>query len=521
MRRQDDRSAQTTATPTPQLTPTVRAARSETASASAQGAPLLFVENVGQFDRRAAFQVNGSGATIRVSADDLWFTLLEKREQNPRDPRPRPTPTPRKGVHLQFSFEGANPRPRLEAFNRLTTRVSYFIGNDPTNWHADVPVWGGVRYVDFYAGLDLELTSVNGRWQPRLVVRCDANLSAVRLRVNGAKALALKGRSQINLTTDLGDWATPLLQVVKADGSPYPLAGLEPRVVGNMIVNPFAQPDGASAALESAASATASDLLYSTYLGGGGDEVANAIAIDASGAAYVTGYTDSTDFPTTPGSFTYQGGDDTFITKLNAAGSSKLYSTYLGGSGGDRSFGIAVDSSGNAYIAGETTSTNYPFMTGAFRTAPPGSNDAFITKLNANSNGLLYSTYLGGSGLDTAYGIAVDANRIVYVTGETNSANFPFTASAYQTSCSNACSKSDAFVSKLNPADNGAGDLLYSSFLGGSEDENGDGVTVDASGAIYLTGSTSSANFPTRNAFQPTYGDEPGRGVAVVPQQTF
>ena len=251
---------------------------------------------------------------------------------------------------------------------------------------------------------------------------------------------------------------------------------------------------------------TGSGLVYSTYIGGGGSEYGRGIAIDGSWNAYVTGNTQSTDYPITAGAFqtTFSGGSwDVFVTKLNSTGSGLVYSTYLGGSDFERGEGIAVDVSGNAYVTGVTTSTNYDITAGAFQTTfGGGTYDAFVTKLNSTGNGLVYSTYLGGSDFERGEGIAVDVSGNAYLTGNTGSINYDITAGAFQTTFGGG--SWDAFVTKLNST---ASALLYSTYLGGSSDDSGPGIAVDGSGNAYVTGQTNSTDYPiTAGAFQTTFG---------------
>ena len=256
---------------------------------------------------------------------------------------------------------------------------------------------------------------------------------------------------------------------------------------------------------------SAGNTLYFTYLGACSNScIGFGIAVDSSGNAYVTGYTGSTDFPTTIGSFqtALAGFSNAFVTKLDSAGS-LVYSTFLGGSYYDGGQGIAVDSSGNAYVTGSTSSTNFPTTTGAFQTALAGISNAFVTKLNSAGNGLVYSTYLGGSGPDDGRGIAVDSSGSAYVTGFTYSTNFPATTGAANSGLD------DAFVTKLNSAGNG---LVYSTYLGGSGNDFGNGIAVDSSGSAYVTGGTCSNNFPTtQGAFQTTSAGVCDAFVAKIP----
>jgi hypothetical protein len=277
-------------------------------------------------------------------------------------------------------------------------------------------------------------------------------------------------------------------------------------------VNPFQAAlkgsSGDTDAFVTKLSPTGHSLIYSTYLGGSGNEQGWGIAVDGAGSAYITGDTYSTDFPTAnPFQATFKGssGDtDAFMTKLSPAGNSLVYSTYLGGSStnytGNINVGtrIAVDSAGSAYVTGYTVSADFP-TANPFQAALSNSNgSAFVTKLSPAGNSLVYSTYLGGSGSsfgDFGFGIAVDSAGSAYVTGYTGSADFP-TANAFQTSLKGF---TNAFVTKLNPAGNS---LVYSTYLGGGSEDIGDGIAVDSAGNAYVIGYTYSADFPTANAFQ-------------------
>ena len=271
---------------------------------------------------------------------------------------------------------------------------------------------------------------------------------------------------------------------------------------------------GVRDAFVSKVNSSGSALIYSTFMGGSNDDVGASIVVDSIGNAYVNGYTNSIDFPTTAGAFqtTLGGGYDQYISKLNSSGSALIYSTYLGGSGSEQAqVGIAVDSSGNAYVAGGTQSTNFPTTPGALQTAfGGGADDAFVSKLNSSGSALIYSTYLGGSNVDVGEGIALDSSGNAFVTGYTNSSDFPTTAGAPQTTIGGGF---DVFVSTLNS--NGSA-LIFSTYMGGSNDEFiGPSPAVDSSGNAYVTGSTASSDFPTTaGAFQTTFGG--GSGDAFI-----
>jgi hypothetical protein len=248
------------------------------------------------------------------------------------------------------------------------------------------------------------------------------------------------------------------------------------------------------------------NLLYSTFLGGSGIDEGHAIAVDSSGNAYVTGLAGSNDLDTANGFQPFSGGNfDAFVIKLNPAGQGPVYFSYLGGSGNDQGNGIAVDSNGDAYITGSTASKDFP-------TASPiigklgGSQAAFVTKVNRAGSALDFSTYLGGSGTDSGAAIALDSAGNCYVTGSTNSSNFPTVNAIPSTSSGiNLGVNQDAFVTKIGPA--GAA-IIFSTYLGGSDVDAGTGIAVDSFGDAYMSGTTFSGNFPTANAFQTAIGGQ-------------
>jgi hypothetical protein len=243
-------------------------------------------------------------------------------------------------------------------------------------------------------------------------------------------------------------------------------------------------------------------LVYSTYLGGGSvdPDQGNGIAVDLAGNAYVTGTTTSTDFPTTAGAFqaVFGGNLDAFVVKLNPTGSALVYSTYIGGSSTEFGRSIAVDLAGNAYVTGLTASTDFPTVN-PLQPVLGGLEDAFVVKLNPTGSALVYSTFLGGSGSDDATGIAVVLAGNAYVIGTTASTDFPTTPGVFGAVLNGL---EDAFVTKLNPTGSG---FVYSTYLGGSDGDHGNGIAVDLAGNAYVIGTTASTDFPiTAGAFQTT-----------------
>jgi hypothetical protein len=476
----------------------------------------LFVQNVGQFAEPVRYQVWGAGYGLWLTEDALWVTLAERLA----------TPAGREatdiadllnghyaGVNLRLSFAGANSHPRLEPVQRVDTHVSYFLDNDPTQWHADVPVWSGVRYRDLYPGIDLELSSEDGRLVQRLVAHGGADVDAVRMRVDGADALALRdGRLQVSSAER--NWTIPLMQLV-VQGEPATTG--KTTVMGREVTRPFASDQDVRAVAGTRGSDSVSalqdgvSLVYSTFLGAGQEDNAACLAADGEGNVYVSGLTGSYNFPTTPGAWdvVYSGGGgeylagDTFVAKLNPTGSSLIFATFLGGSGGsDISTGIALDDSGTVYITGNTGSTNFPTTADAMdRSYNGGDGDGYVTQLNATGSALIYSTFLGGDGWDGGGDIVIDEAGNAYVAGGTGSTDFPVTPGAYR---SQRAGNGDAFVAKINAS---GSSLVYSAVIGGEDDDSSSGVAVDPEGCAYITGGTYSSNYPvTSGVFGSTFG---------------
>lgn len=255
-----------------------------------------------------------------------------------------------------------------------------------------------------------------------------------------------------------------------------------------------------------------SALVYSTYLGGTGFDEGRGIAVDSSGNAYIAGRTESANFPTQNAlQPAYKGGEEAFVTKLNSTGSALVYSTFLGGTGDDYGVGIAVDGSGDAYVTGATTSTDFPTKN-PFQQTNNGGYDAFLSEINPAGSDFVLSTYLGGAATDFAFGVTVDSLGQAHLVGYTGSSNFPV-QDAVQSALNGA---QDLFITKFNSTGSA---LLFSTYLGGSaNDISGlaNGIAVDGNGNIYVTGSTNSSDFPVVNAFDPTWGGDPFSQDAIA-----
>jgi hypothetical protein len=435
------------------------------------GWPLVFVPNAGQVAARVQYLAQGGGVGFAFTRRELMLSLGEGR----------------RGYALALRFLGSNPEVRLVGGRRGPGRVNYLFGRDPAGWRTDFPTYGELVYRELWPGIDLVFRGAAGRLKYEFRLRPGADPERIRLAYAGASRVSLTRTGALAVKTPAGVLTDsrpvshqPIGGRRVAVSSRYRLLGAKEHgfELGDydrgypLVVDP--------------------GLAYSTFLGGSGPDSGRALALDRTGHAYVTGAAQSVDFPTTPGSFDRDLGGigDIFVTKLNAAGSGLVYSTFIGGGDLDVGYGIALDRAGNAYVTGDTYSADFPTTPGAFDRSFNGDHDAFVLKLNPTGSALVYSTYLGRNGPEAGKAIAVDRQGRAYATGTTG-AGFPTTPGAFDPVCG---PSQDAFVSKLNRAGR---KLVYSTCLGGSKGELGNAIALDRSGSAYATGTTSSADFPT------------------------
>ena len=496
----------------------------------------LYMENRGQWDEGARY-------LFRAPSLDLWITDrgmiydVQGREEG-------------KGQVVALTFVGGN-RANPQGSGSVKTSFSYFHGADPRGWVSGAPGYSSVR-MEIYHGIDAYFYAENGLPRYDLVVAPGTDPRKVTMRVEGAERVVQESDGTLKIITPHGDISHAGLVAYQLNGCIMEtvLCRFEVRDNGTvgldigeydrsrlLIVDPLifstvisgdsraeglaVGPDNASYITGVTSNATfpttvgaydrglngssdvmvaklkadGSGLVYATYIGGAQNEEGNAIAVDAQGNAYITGETFSTDYPTTNGAYDLTAGSqEAFVTKLNPTGTALVYSTFIGGSNSENGEGIAVDRAGNVYVAGSTSSDNFPTTVGAYDRTFNGIADAFVVKLNPAGSAALYSTVIGGDGFDNAYGLVVDGQGNAYITGqtfETTGPKFPVTQGAVDMTHNG---RTDAFVTIFDAAGK---NLISSTLLGGAESDAGNAIALDSSRNIYVTGSTGSPSFPT------------------------
>jgi hypothetical protein len=459
--------------------------------------PLAFVPNRGQMPAgvRHEARVDGLALYFKRSGVTLVRSVGGRREV------------------LVLRFVGASGETAIHPGRRLTGRVSYLRGKDPARWQRGLPSYGRLTYRDVWPGIDVVFHGRREKLEYDFVVNPGADLEDIRLGYAGARRLSLGRAGTLRVHTPLG---------VMHDSRPRTFQRVDGR--RHAVASSFALLGPTRYGFEVGAHDRSRPLVidpglaYSTYLGGIDDDIGHDVAVDDAGNAYVTGGTQSHDFPLTPGvvDTTQEGAAEAFVTKFNQSGSNVVYSTFLGGTHSDTTLhvpsgAIAVGSDGKAYVTGYTESVDFPTTPGSYDTTLTGrfDGDVFVTKLNPTGTGLEYSTFIGGHGRDEGHGIAVDADGNAYVTGvaDYTSREFPITPGAYRPDPPITSSDDDPFVAKFNPSGSA---LVYSTVLQATSfSDEGAGIVVDEAGNAYVAGFTRGGFPTTEGAYDRTYGDPP------------
>jgi aldose sugar dehydrogenase len=470
--------------------------------------PLSFEPNLAASKSKINFISRRNNQVLLLSASEATF-VLRNVESAPSSSGGKSHARNLLENRLRLRLLGANTKAVAQGVDELPERRNYFIGNDPAKWRTDVPTFRAVRYGGVYRGVNLTYYGNQQQLEYDFEIAPGADPRKIRLAFDRAAAPRISATGDLVVRTLVGEirQQRPVIYQ-EIDGQRRLVNGrfalLGKRQIGFDIDS---YDRGKPLVIDPT-------LVFSTYLGGSGDDVGSSIAVDSSNNIYIAGTTSSINFPVSGAVFSANAGlADIFVTKIDATGANIVYSTYVGGSGLDRADGIALDNSGNAYVVGrvDSSSINFPTTPGAFATSYRGGDfDGVVFKLNALGNALVYSTYLGGEENDSTEGVAVDSNGNAYVTGGTKSIGFPTSVNAYQ---GTRAGDTDAFLTKINSAGSG---LLYSTYLGGSGTDRGSGVAIDANGNAYLAGFTGSADFPTENAFQNGFGGSFDAFVAKI-----
>ncbi len=485
----DDKDANSSVLAAP-VTPQEPPARAESELRLAYTrSPLSFEANQGQTDERVKFLARGRGYTLFLTAAEAVLALRASSNQD-KDSAAEAT----EEAVLRLQFLGANPTPTIFGQEKRVAQVNYFHGNDSKRWRTHVPLYARVRYKNLYPDIDLVYYGNQQRLEYDFVLAPGAEPERIRLRYAGADRLRLDADGNLILQV-AGREVTQRAPRIYQD-----IDGQRQAIAGNYVITGTNQVGFALAPYDAGQPLIIDPILeYSTYLGGSGHDRGTDIAVDASGNVYVTGGTTSVDFPLANPLQSINAGGDVFVSKFEPSGRTLIYSTYLGGGSHDMAAGIAIDASGNAYIAGVTRSDDFPTVN-PYQAEKAGWRNIFITKLNAAGSALIYSTYLGGSGDNNAAGgIAVDTDGNAYVTGTTISPDFPMASPIQAVLAGN----QDAFVTKLDASGTR---LVYSTYLGGRDHDRGADIAVDGVGNAYLIGSTESADFPMAGPIQASLG---------------
>lgn len=544
--------------------------------ASLSALPLAFEENQGQTDPQVKYMARGNGYTVFLTSNDTVFALNSSapgaRASGRQELRTASQAIAQRAeknttAAIRMRLVGGSSHAQIAAGREMPGITNYFIGGDPSKWHAGVKHYSGVTYRDVYQGVNLAFHGEQRQLEFDFVVAAGASPAPIHLGFSGARKMATDATGNLLLSSAAGDVVLhkPVayqerdgrrqvvdvaFQMKSKDEVGFALGSydhgrelvIDPSIEFATYLGGSGEDDGYGAAFDSFGniyvtgqtastdfptaggvapnknagsfdvfvtkiSPDGSTLIYSTYVGGSGSDSGTAIAADALGNAFVAGGTTSTDFPHNGGFQSALGGTlDAFVFELNPAGTALTYSTYLGGSGDDSALGIAIDGSDHVYVVGSTFSTDFPTLN-PIQSSIAGSSNGFVTKLSNTGNALIYSTYLGGGSGDFAAAVAVDSAGRAYVTGGTPNPAFPTTSGAFQTSCGSdgTCNGGlpDAFVTVINSA---GSSFIYSTFLGGEGIDQGLGVAVDAAGDAYVTGLTqSSTHFPLKSSLQ-SYG---------------
>jgi hypothetical protein len=466
----------------------------------------VFRRNLGQWSNEVLYRTNIQGNSVRFMPGGVSFAYIEHDEEKEGEGVLATDATEEEheeALIWNVMFDGMSRDAHLVGENEQPGPVSYFIGNDPANHHANVPECSRLWYRDIYPKIDLRYSDADGALKYDYIIRPGGMPSSIAMRCDGIEGLRINERGELEITTAWG---------VIVEGVPVAWQDIDGKRqsvdVRYKLLNDTAYGFALHGAYQPDHELVIDPVIFgwATFVGGNdasADGYLLDIALDIDGNVYGSGHY-TVDFPTTPGVFQRDrvGAADIFVFKLNRYGSQLLYATYIGGSGNDSATGIVITPRGEAIICGTTHSGDYPRTARSLSNMLKGGSDLVLTKLNATGNAVLFSTLVGGTRTESRAHMAVDSSGDIYLAGATSSGDFPTTANAYDKTLSGS---SDAVIVKFSP---NADTLRYATFLGGSQSDTAATIAVDYQGNAVVAGTTTSQDFPV------TPGTFDGAGIA-------
>lgn len=481
--------------------------------------PLTFEVNRGQTDPKVKFLSRRKGYTAFLTSGGMVLSLHpstsgEESAQLRANPR-----TSRRPASVELKLMGAAKNPTVVGEDLQPGKVNYFFGNDPTKWKTNIATYGRVRYKNVYSGIDVLYYGNHRQLEYDFEIQAGADPAQIQFEVNGVDQCELDAEGNLLLT--LGSQQFHL-----QSPSVYQQSNNQRMVVNGSYVLTDSKHFAFKVASYDPKSPLVIDpvLIYSTYLGSSDDEAITGLAVDSVGSLYVGGFAQSVDFPVTSPGPLASGNDHAFVAKLDPTGSYLVYADYIGGSSMDLGYALTIDAEDDVYLAGSTSSNNFPTVN-AYQATNLGSYNTFLTEISADGASILYSTYLGGNGSDWLSAVAIDAVSDVYLTGYTSSTNFPM-VNAYQSTVSPNQGGNygfNGFVTKFEP---GGSSLAYSTYIGGSSNVQYSvcdcwgapesvivGLALDSSENAYIAGNTNTYNFPTTSGAYESINTAPNNSV--------
>jgi hypothetical protein len=453
-----------------------------------------FIENKGQWDKNILYLYSGNNINLWITKEGLVYDFykIESEEninhKNPLSKSKRTSERYNKQCHaFKMQFIGVKAEEiKRTGYNKTESYYNYFIGKDKNKWASNVPLYNEVEIKELYDGINERFYFDGDYVRYDIIASPGSDLTKIRIKLEGDDGTSLNQDGELEIKTRFGTVTNEKIfayQINNGQKTPVDCKFFidNDSTVGFRLDN-----------YDKSKELVIDPLIYSALIGDNPDNPYRfSIAADYSGNAYISGCSYSPYYPSSLGAYkTVSSGGDVFVSKLSSDGTNLIYSTFIGGGLSENSYGIAVDTFGNAYVGGRTSSKDFPVTLNAFDTTYSDSVDAFVCKLSPDGSKLLYSTYLGGSKEDNVFCIAVDKTGSAYVSGSTYSSDYPVTNTAFDKTYNGI---RDSFITKLSPD---GSYLEYSTFIGGSSEDFGEGLAVDRTGNAYLTGMTYSADFP-------------------------